>query len=38
MAADGSQITNYTDLYILDPVIQDDVIRRANGLKSKSDS
>ena len=36
MAADGLQITNYKDLYIgdLDPVIQDDMIRRANSPKS----
>ena len=36
VAADGGQITNYTDQYIrdLDPASQDDLIRRVNSLKS----
>ena len=36
LAAAIGQITNFTDSYIgdLDPVLQDDIIRRANGLPS----
>ena len=36
LAAAVSQITNFTDSYLgdLDPVLQDDIIRRANGLPS----
>ena len=35
-AAAAGQVTNFTDPYLggLDPVLQDDVIRRANGLPS----